>query len=258
MKIIGALFLSMLILITNQDPLYAEDLSSILIKTDRSEREISREDTELFMSISQGLVLKTIRDIYNKMECNKSKNVLSSHAILYIGLFGEPGDASIIKDVWECNNLQQKELSPCEYYCAYEFALTLHDIRFNKRAIPMPDINRWPLFTNRFTASLKVDSVGGILATLTEDDLARSLHDKKLRPVLPSNITEGMDNSQIENFYRFSVYYQLTKVAQKESTRNELFKELLYLYIRDVSGDGGVTNLQDTLLLIEKRIASRP
>lgn len=258
MKIIAALFLSVFILITNQDSLYAKDLSSILIKTDRSEREISREDTELLMSVQQGLMLKTIRDIYNKMDCNKSKNVLSQHAILYIGLFGEPGDASIIKDVWDCNNLLQKELSPCEYYCAYEFAFALHAVRFNNRAIPSPDIDRWPLFTNRFTASLKVDSVGGILATLTEDDLVRSLHDKKLRPALPSNITGGMDDSQIENFFRFSVYYQLAKVAKKENTRNELFKELLHLYIRDVSGDGGVTNLQDTLLLIEKRITSSP
>lgn len=92
------------------------------------------------------------------------------------------------------------------------------------------------------------------MAKLTEDNLIRSLHDKDLRPALSAHIIDGMDKSQIEDFYRFSVYYQLAKVAEKESTRNELFKELLYLYIRDASGDGGVHNLQDTLLLIEDRL----
>lgn len=134
MKKIGALFLSVFILITYQSSLYANDLSSILIKMD-SDSEISKEDAEHLMSIPQSLMLKTIREIYNEMDCKESKNVLSQYAILYIGLFGDQRDASLIKNVWNCDNLHAEELSPCEYYCAYEFAFALHDVRFNKNAM---------------------------------------------------------------------------------------------------------------------------
>jgi hypothetical protein len=251
-----AIFCLALVIFAYPCSMYAGDfdLSSILIQADQSYRVLTREDIEMLMSFQPPQVIKEIRKIYGKMNCKKYKNVPSQWAIAYLGLFGDQKDAVIVKNVWTCDNLHSKELLPCEYYCAYKFALDLFDIRFKKRAVPRLNIDSdWPMFANKRTSSLQVDSIGYLLEKLTEEEILQSLRDKTKRPTLPTQIIEGLTDVQINAFYKFAVYYRLAQYANKISTRDELFKELLYLYFRDASGDGGVNNLQQSILLIEER-----
>ncbi|MCE5194779.1 MAG: hypothetical protein LLF28_04875 [Nitrospiraceae bacterium] len=232
---------------------YSGDLSSILINTNKSYPGIEKENVSYLMSMPSHKVVKFIRETYREMNCKEFKNVPSQYAIAYLGMFGNFEDNLIIKSVLDCDNLHAAELEPCEYYCAYDFALNLLDIRFYKKGTPQLKIDEWPVFTNKNTSSLKVNSIENKLAKLKEKELLQSLSNIKKRPKLPLGVIEGMEDGQIKLFYQYSVYYELAKRAKKESTRNELFKEMLYLYFKDASGDGGVKVLERIIYLIEAR-----
>jgi hypothetical protein len=227
-------------------------LESMLTKKGYS--GISRKQISILLSYKPDIVLKKIREIHSNFNCEADKNVLSQYAILYLGIHGSLEDINTIKSVWECANSKSTELSPCQYYCAYEFSITLLNIRFKGKEPPVFWTSDLSYFTNKYTISVQADSIAYLLKDMDEAALLKSIKNKSLRPRIPNKIIDGLNDSQVEEFYKEAVYFILSKKAKDIKTRDILFQELLYYYFRDVSGDGGVNILQKLLWQIERRI----
>ncbi|MCJ7547620.1 MAG: hypothetical protein MUP30_12505 [Deltaproteobacteria bacterium] len=215
---------------------------------------ISRKQISTLLSYKPNIVLKKIREIHSNFNCKAYENVLSQYAILYLGIHGSIDDIRTIKSLWECANSKSTELLPCEYYCAYEFSITLLNIKFKGEKPPVFGKGDLSYFHNKYTTSLQADSIEYLLKDMNEAVLLKSIDNKSLRPRIPNKIIDGLNDSQTERFYKEAVYFILSKKAKDIKTRDILFQELLYYYFRDVSGDGGVNILQKLLWQIEKRM----
>lgn len=230
---------------------YSQDevkLKSILTFIPCSYHEISRVDASWLLMQKSSNVIQYIRNI--KFVCDRENRIQSQHALLYLGLFGDTSDLELINKLEKCEESCSDELPPCEYYCAYLTSKKLLEIRFKNGTVePLNDSN-WPTWSSK----INIQTIQPILNKFSEDTLVKTLFDKNIRIKIPDNLLNELNEHQFESFYSFSVYYNLAKKANHINTNIGLLQELLYLYDRDTSGDGGVNNLEQAILLIEKRI----
>jgi hypothetical protein len=228
-------------------------LESLLIeKIGTRHLGISRKQISRLLSYDPNIVLKRIRELHSNFNCKANENILSQYAILYLGILGSLEDMKIINAVWECDNSSATELLPCEYYCAYEFSINLLSIKFKGEEPLVFKKEDLGYFANKETTYLQADSIEYLLKDMSETALVKSIEKKSLRPKIPNKILDGLNDYQIEEFYKQAIYFVLSKKAKDIKTRDFIFKELLYYYFRDASG-GVVYDLQRVLYQIEKR-----
>ena len=228
------------------------ELSSILKRAPCSYHDISRDEADHLLREDTNSVLHSIRKAFTESACSGKESILSQHAIIYLGVFGNRLDEEIIRGTWDCHRACRTALPPCEYYCAYKFSLDLFDVRFIERFVEKSRAEEWPSYHNNSTSYLKVDAIGDVLRHLSEPDLLASLNEKAKRPALPPAITAGMHS--VESYYYYAVLFELALRGKDVETRNALLKELLYFYGRDASGDGGVSFLEHAIKCIQSRI----
>ncbi len=204
---------------------------------------ISQEDAKWLLSNDNEAILSFIRSSFDP---NKKENLLpSQQAILFLGLFGTLKDTSIILSTYNSEIDCKSELPPCEYYCSYNTAKTSLKIRFSK-GTPPPLQTAWP----QWTSKIEITSIQDDLNLVPEEIVAKSLFDKKKRIKFPDKIANEIDEEEKESFYDFSVYFNLYNRGKSITSIESILEKLLYLYGRDVSGDGGVLTLETVLFKI--------
>lgn len=173
-----------------------------------------------------------------------AKEPVSQYSVAYLGMFGNIKDTSIVKDLDSIAESQATELPPCEYYCAYSFALKMLMLRHVNKDTVSFDKDDFAYYRGNVQA---LELLPFIEKYETVDLLTYFKEPSSVD--LPAKAMEIIGDNSKGRIIWEAIIYTLASKGTDLNIANLLFSDLLKGYFHDASGDGTVNILTKALFV---------